>query len=222
MNTQTILPTPRYISILWMKKTTETVCLMNTLLFGNEDGSPRKRRFDYRNQMDTIEFKSVLRETKLAWMLQFHTGHTSWFPKSRCNLNDKDNTLTLPIWLKLKKRQELKSQRRPLAPEKAKQEAQKLIDEGWYQISRKYCMLARFPKGKTGIQALDELPKENYHTGILGEGHSGDQYLRVHAPDKDKKTVSPEVFEAYLALGGGTYPHMHIKSQEQFNQEKSW
>lgn len=94
--------------------------------------------------------------------------------------------------------------------------AQELIDQGYYQISRKFYILAKLPEGKTGKEALYEASLKTYE-GLdnydfwvkdtrrwvdgLGEANSTDQYLRVHA---DCITVTKEVFEEFRRLGGRT------------------
>jgi len=96
---------------------------------------------------------------------------------------------------------------------KVTEEAQKLIDEGWHQTSRAYCMLGRLPTGKTGIQALieAELASRNGRKDAsvwaakMGEHHAGDHFLRMYANGGLKKTVSSQVMDEFRRLGGGTF-----------------
>ena len=99
-------------------------------------------------------------------------------------------------------------------------EAQALIDGGWYQTSRAYCMLAKLPVGKTGIQALIEAEQASRDgreyaqvwAARMGEHHSGDHFLRMHAKGKLKKTVSSQVMDEFKKLGGGTYSQARLPS----------
>lgn len=95
------------------------------------------------------------------------------------------------------------------------EEARRLVEEGWYQVSRGFFMVAKLPEGKTGKQALFEATcKHGQHRGSdaqrwvdnLGERHAGDHYLRCYAHlDGNTKTVGADVFEAFRKLGGGVY-----------------
>lgn len=95
-------------------------------------------------------------------------------------------------------------------PEKSKLTAEELIDEGYFQISRKYRMLAKLPDGQTGIQALIEAHQKRTYVRPdlirwaygLGEYHCGDSYLRGFAPAIE---VDKETFDEFRKLGGTTY-----------------
>lgn len=101
----------------------------------------------------------------------------------------------------------------------AKTEAERLIAEGYYQISNKYRLLAKLPEGKTGIQALEEASLEEYRKTRpsdikpeidaywlshyptwargLGEYHAGAHYLTTYAAPI---TVSEEVWAEFYRL----------------------
>lgn len=94
------------------------------------------------------------------------------------------------------------------------QHAERLIKEGWYQVSAKYMMVARLPEGKTGRQALAEAEtagitnpefKEERRKWAMKmpERDAGDFYLRVYC--KDTKELKLKVWREYKRLGGGTY-----------------
>ena len=101
-----------------------------------------------------------------------------------------------------------------MAEASAKEQAKKLIEEGWYQVSRKYRTLARLPKGETGIQALARAATKSRNIArdtrewaiMLGERSAGDHYLRVYAQEEGNwQEVSPTVFDWFRKLGGNTY-----------------
>lgn len=69
----------------------------------------------------------------------------------------------------------------------------------YFQTSRAYRHVTRFPKGKTG---MEEFHREYLWLDKLS---SGDLYLRVYAPRKDRLQLEPEEFEYYRSVGGGTY-----------------
>jgi len=97
-----------------------------------------------------------------------------------------------------------------LDPRVAK-EAQALIDGGWYQTSRAYCMLAKLPKGKTGMQSLIETKEwDSANVARMGEHGAGEQFLRVYAKGTLKKSVSSHVMDAFKRLGGGTYAQSRL------------
>ncbi len=95
----------------------------------------------------------------------------------------------------------------------AEQVARRLVDTGWYQISRGHRMVARLPLGKTGKQALLEAtlaagnPKEWTETwvGCMDEYHAGDFYLRVHSKPQDQLELDRETFDLFRQFGGNTY-----------------
>lgn len=97
------------------------------------------------------------------------------------------------------------------------EQAQWLIDHGYYQTSRRYGSLARLPLGMGGRTALyvaamkqyRGLPNEKFWRqemrrwveGMSIEGAIG-QYLRVYAPESLRITVSQDVITAFHKLGG--------------------
>lgn len=101
------------------------------------------------------------------------------------------------------------------------EQAVALIDEGWFQVSRKFRHLARLPEGKTGIEALIEAclksigrgsHSEYWPTEIkrwaedMGEGPAADHFMRCYASAIPGLTctVDRDIFEAFRRLGGGT------------------
>jgi hypothetical protein len=92
----------------------------------------------------------------------------------------------------------------------------------WFQISRKYRMVARLPAEKTGIEALIEAARrtgypprkdlEDWARG-LGEGSAGDHYLCCYAPQKEEdwKELDIPTFQAFRRLGGTTYQSWHYE-----------
>lgn len=89
-----------------------------------------------------------------------------------------------------------------LADEDVLREAREVLEQKYCQTSRAYRHVARLPEGKTGVQALAEASGDAAWSDRLGERSAGDYYLRVYA---EKVTLSPEVFEMFRRLGGGTY-----------------
>jgi len=97
--------------------------------------------------------------------------------------------------------------------------AQKLIDLGFMQTSRKHGHVGRVPPGKTAKEALFEAamklylgsPNEAFWRGdiqrwvdLLGEAECAGYYARVHATGSDRRTVSPLVLQEFRRLGGKT------------------
>lgn len=92
--------------------------------------------------------------------------------------------------------------------------AQRLINEGACQVSRKHRMVARLPPGKTGVQALIEAERatDYPHPDLdrwargLGDRGAGDQYMRCYA-DTEGNVVTLDIptFAAFRKLGGNTY-----------------
>lgn len=93
--------------------------------------------------------------------------------------------------------------------------AKKLIDEGWWQVSRRHRSIARLPYKTTGIWALIQaclkhggVPRqdvEKWATG-LGETHAGDHYLRCYADyEGNTRDLDIPTFAAFRKLGGQTY-----------------
>lgn len=94
--------------------------------------------------------------------------------------------------------------------------AEELISGGYYQVSRKFGMLAKLPEGKTGREALYEATMRQY-AGLPNEAHfdrttrrwvngmseasAADQYLRVYAV---AVTVNPTTMRRFRTLGGRT------------------
>jgi hypothetical protein len=97
--------------------------------------------------------------------------------------------------------------------------AQLLVEQGFYQTSRKYADLARLPLGKSGRKALfdarmaelGELTPELLAfwkkdtlrwVTCLGEESSASQYVRVYASANERRTVSQTVLREFRRLGG--------------------
>lgn len=107
--------------------------------------------------------------------------------------------------------------------------AKTLIEEGWYQTSRRHRMLSRLPYKTTGVFALIQaclryggIPRqdvEKWATG-MGETHAGDHYLRVYAGyDGNDKTVDIPTFAAYRKLGGDTYTSARYRHERLQDRE---
>lgn len=83
----------------------------------------------------------------------------------------------------------------------------------WYQTSGRFRHAAKLPEGKTGKQALAECggPRCDDQAWIdgMGEAHSGDYYLRCHAPDEDTVVMTREEWHAFKKAGGTTYLTAH-------------
>lgn len=92
--------------------------------------------------------------------------------------------------------------------------ARRLIEEGWYQVSRRHRLLSRLPEKTTGKEALINAEGRSSRSrreterwaNALGDFHAGDQYLRCYAHlDQNCCEVDIPTFAAYRKLGGGTY-----------------
>jgi hypothetical protein len=82
-------------------------------------------------------------------------------------------------------------------------EVAKLLGGEWFQVSRRYRIVARLPEGKTGIEALSEASGRPEWAAGLRETNAGDQFLRVYATDT--RTLDRPTFAAFRKAGGGTY-----------------
>lgn len=49
--------------------------------------------------MKTVKYTELIRETEKAWFLYYDYHGKLWFPKSKCEINKKEKTLTMPDWL---------------------------------------------------------------------------------------------------------------------------
>lgn len=90
----------------------------------------------------------------------------------------------------------------------------------WFQTSGKFRNIAKFPEGLTGMQALKQ--SATYHGDIdkwidgMGEGHSGDHYLRCYAASDQKKLgtqltaeLDKDQWKEFKAAGGTTYMNFY-------------
>ena len=55
-----------------------------------------------------LDYEEVLTETDLAWKLLLDSSdpweqEKEWFPKSQCELDEEENTITVPKWLAIEK-----------------------------------------------------------------------------------------------------------------------
>lgn len=81
----------------------------------------------------------------------------------------------------------------------------------YFQTSRAHRIVVRFPEGVGPIEALVAAARASRPWDVelwarrLGERSAGDHYLRVYAPREHQLTLTREVFDAYLHLGGGTF-----------------
>ncbi len=85
---------------------------------------------------------------------------------------------------------------------------EKIIREGYYQVSGKYRTVCKLPEGKTGIEALAEASGKPEWAALLGETGAGDQYLRCYALNRkpeDRLELSIGQWAAFKKLGGGSY-----------------
>lgn len=80
-----------------------------------------------------------------------------------------------------------------------KEQAQKLINEGYCQVSGRYRILAKLPEGKTAVEALIEADprwKAKFEDIALG------QYLRVYSQTECQAELDIETFAEFRRLGG--------------------
>lgn len=83
----------------------------------------------------------------------------------------------------------------------------------WFQISGKYRMVARFPPGMSGIEALKTLHiRPPQWAEAMGEGLAGDHYLRrnqryrtLHSSQALTATLTHEEWKKFRDDGGTTY-----------------
>jgi hypothetical protein len=79
-------------------------------------------------------------------------------------------------------------------------EAQRLIDEGWYQTSSKFRHLARLPPNRhPQFVVFKDLGVVCFH-----ENSAADYLCRMGPPHVEQIVASRGVFAAYKKLGGGT------------------
>ena len=96
--------------------------------------------------------------------------------------------------------------------------AKKILNRGFYQVSRAYRTVARLPPGKSGKQVLLEavnatvnirpeywLPHNAEWVARMTERDAKDQFLRVYASNRQLWLELDEpTFKAFRDLGGGT------------------
>jgi hypothetical protein len=88
----------------------------------------------------------------------------------------------------------------------------------WFQVSSRHRIVARFPKGKTGKQALAESGGQRCDDQAwidgMGEGGSGDFYLRVYANTEGLwKELTIAEWRAFKKAGGTTYQSYSYQGQ---------
>jgi len=87
--------------------------------------------------------------------------------------------------------------------------ANHLLGEGYYQVSRRHRILAKFPEGLTGTEALLQDGQHPYNpkwAEDMGEGAAGDHWLRCYAEAAGYwLRVNKAIFTAFRILGGDTY-----------------
>ena len=49
--------------------------------------------------LDIIEYLEIIRETAKAWLLRINRKFIHWFPKSRCQIDKSEKTISIPHWL---------------------------------------------------------------------------------------------------------------------------
>ena len=89
-----------------------------------------------------------------------------------------------------------------MTPTEITKRASVLLSSGYYQVSRKFRIVARLPSCTSGIEALAEASGDRAWAQRLGEVQATDHYLRVYA--KDCLTLDRATFVEFLRLGGGT------------------
>lgn len=79
-----------------------------------------------------------------------------------------------------------------------------LVAEGWVQISRRHRMVARLPKGKTGLQALQERDLGAYKRLMERvEREAASTFLRVYSNrEGERRELTLPEFAAFRKLGG--------------------
>lgn len=82
-------------------------------------------------------------------------------------------------------------------------EARRLVEEGWYQTSRKHRIVCRLPETLTAEQT-----REVERMGV-------DFFLRVYLArgSQWKRELDAPTFAAFRQLGGGTYPRPRIEPE---------
>ena len=109
-----------------------------------------------------------------------------------------------------------------VAPEHI-ESARQLIEEGWYQVSRKYRTLARLPDGMTGVEALIHGCRKTGYPNRdpvawaegMGNAHAGGYYLRRQAQqDLNWCELDIPTFAAFRKLGGTTYTSWYYQTHE--------
>lgn len=101
-------------------------------------------------------------------------------------------------------------------------EAQQLVGL-YFQISRKYRTVARFPEGLSGKQALaDARPDRLEWVEGMREYDAGDHYLRVYGTKDEQLVLTQEAFQAYRAAGGDTYQAQILYATPPPNTPVSW
>lgn len=80
----------------------------------------------------------------------------------------------------------------------------KMVEDGYQQISRKYRLVARLPKGETGLEALKRVDLRSYLRIMNQAEHSAaDTYRRMHAREEGNEIeLDEKEFEAFRKAGG--------------------
>lgn len=91
----------------------------------------------------------------------------------------------------------------------------------WFQVSRRYRTVARFPPKMSGRAALRQALRQRGevdHAWVDGltEQAAGDQYLRVYAPEGDTRVLAGCDFWAFRQAGGDVYRGQRVHLPEPF------
>ena len=103
---------------------------------------------------------------------------------------------------------------------------QNIINRGYYQVSRKFRIVARFPSGLSGKDALRKYAEEHRPWDVdkwvdgLGEGSAGDYFLRCYAPGmKLILILTEDEFLMFRKLGGGCYESKYWEKENNYIRE---
>lgn len=61
--------------------------------------SKRHGRVSTSSRLSEFEYTKIIRETEKAWFLEMNAGAQTWFPKSKCKLNEELKLVFVPQWL---------------------------------------------------------------------------------------------------------------------------
>lgn len=87
--------------------------------------------------------------------------------------------------------------------------ARQLVEDGWYQTSRRHRHVARLPDGMTGVEALARAERfSNLPFRCTDEDIAGEAYLSRHAAHElNRCELDIPTFAAFKKVGGDRYQH---------------